>query len=326
MTDSFKAYRVHETDAGFTRTIETRKTADLPDNDVLIEVAYSSLNYKDALSATGNKGVTKTYPHTPGIDASGTVIRSKDARFQAGDNVIVTSYDLGMNTDGGFAQRINVPADWVVPLPEGMSLKTAMMYGTAGFTAAMSVHALHAYGNLQNPLLVTGASGGVGSVAVALLAKLGHQVIASTGTQHAHDMLRSLGATSIIDRHDLSTENPRPLLKPAYGGAIDTVGGHTLSNIIKSLHPHSSVAACGLVGGAELPLMVYPFILRGVNLLGIDSQTCPMALRQELWQHLASDWAVDLSAVTTEITLDGLDDAINAILKGETLGRVVLKL
>jgi acrylyl-CoA reductase (NADPH) len=321
----FKAFQVEETPNGYTRQMVDKELEQLPDNDVTIQVHYSALNYKDALSASGNKGITRNYPHTPGIDAAGVVTESKSERFKPGDQVIVTSYDLGMNTSGGFAEYIRVPADWVVSLPQGLSLHESMMLGTAGLTAAMAIEALEKNG-LSSPIVVTGASGGVGSIAVALLARLGYEVIASTGSESSHNMLKTLGANQIITRQTLSEISERPMLKPVYGGAVDTVGGNTLVNIIKSLQPDSSVAACGLVGGVELPLSVYPFILRGVNLLGIDSQSYPMNKRQSLWNRLGKEWKVDLEPLTTEITLENVSPAIDNILAGKTQGHILVKI
>lgn len=326
MADTFRAFRVEKHGENFVRSVTQLSLGDLPEGEVTVQVAYSSLNYKDALSATGNPGVTRSYPHTPGIDASGTVLTSSDERFKESDKVIVTSYDLGMNTPGGFGEVIRVPAAWVVPLPEGLSLREAMVLGTAGFTAALCVDALRHQGFEDGPVAVTGASGGVGSVAVALLAKLGQEVVASTGSESAHGMLKDLGASRIIDRHELSKGQSRPMLKTQYGGAVDTVGGHTLENLVKTLTPHASVAACGLVGGPDLSLTVYPFILRGVSLLGIDSQSYPMPKRQRIWQNLASDWKLDLSIITKEIGLDDLDETIAQILEGQTQGRILVKL
>ncbi len=326
MSDSFRAFRVEAEGEGFVRSIKTLQLSDLPEGDVLIRAAYSSLNYKDALSATGNKGVTRNFPHTPGIDAAGTVVSSQDERFQAGDEVIVTSYDLGMNTSGGFAEMIRVPADWLVPLPSGLSLRESMILGTAGFTAALCVDALEKQGFEDGPILVTGATGGVGSVAVALLAKMAKEVIASTGKADAHEMLTMLGASTVVDRNSLSEEQKPPMLKGIYGGAVDTVGGTTLVNVIKQLELHASVAACGLVGGPKLDLTVFPFILRGANLLGIDSQSYPMPKRQAIWQKLATDWKLDLEHVTTELTLEELEPKIHEILAGKVRGRVLLKL
>ena len=322
----FRAYRVREEGKTTTRKVEKVGMNTLPEHGVTVAVTYSSLNYKDALSATGNRGVTKRYPHTPGIDAAGRVVASDDARFKKGDEVIVTSYDLGMNTPGGFGEFIRVPADWVVGLPEGLSLREAMVLGTAGLTAAMCVDALLNQGFAEGPIVVTGASGGVGSLAVTLLAKLGRRVVASTGSEGAHAMLKDLGAAQIIDRHELSEANERPLLKSVYGGAVDTVGGRTLENLVKSLESGASVAACGLVSGPDLNLTVYPFILRGVNLLGIDSQNLESSKRQLLWERLAGEWKLDnLETITTEIGLESLDAAVDAILKGETRGRTLVR-
>lgn len=326
MSDTFRALRVEEQAEGFGRAVKVMNLSDLPEGDVLVEIAYSSLNYKDALSATGNKGVTRTFPHTPGIDAAGTVLSSTSAKFKPGDKVIVTSYDLGMNTAGGFAERIRVPADWVVSLPEGLSLREAMILGTAGFTAALCVAALEHQGFEEGPVVVTGSTGGVGSIAVALLAKMGKEVIASTGKTEAEGMLKALGASSITDRQALSEVAKAPMLKGIYGAAVDTVGGETLVNLLKQVKPHASVAACGLVGGPKLELTVFPFILRGVNLLGIDSQSCPMAKRERIWQRLATDWKLDLEAITTEVSLEGLEASIQEILKGQIKGRVLVNL
>ena len=327
MPNDFRALRVQKQDDGFSMSVQTLEPDTLPPGDLTVEVAYSSLNYKDALSATGNPGVTKSYPHTPGIDAAGTVLESSDERFSVGDEVIVTSYDLGMNTPGGFGELIRVPADWAVPLPDGLTLREAMVLGTAGLTAGLCLDALLAHGleRGQGPVIVTGASGGVGSVAVALFAKLGFETLASTGTEAAHGWLRDLGAADVVPRSELSEPSERPMLKARFAGAIDTVGGEVLSNVIKSLKYRAAAAACGLVAGPGLSLTVFPFILRGVSLLGIDSAECPMALRRRVWDKLAGDWQVDLSAATIEVTLDELDGVIGEILAGRTQGRVLVK-
>ena len=324
MTKKYKALRSEEKAEQVSYSIKELDLASLPDNDVLIKVKYSALNYKDALSATGHRGVTREYPHTPGIDAAGVVVESKDSMFQLGDEVIVTSYDLGMNTDGGFAEYIRVPSKWVVLLPEGLSLRTAMMLGTAGFTAAQCVYELM-LNDLQDSVLVTGASGGVGSIAVALLANKGFKVTASTGSISAHKLLRDLGAQEIINRSELAEENKRPILKARFNGAVDTVGGVTLDNIIKQLHNDCAVAACGLVGGDKLDITVYPFILRGVKLLGISSENYEMSKRKHIWKLLATDWQVDLEPLTTEINLEDLPEYIPKILAGQTQGHVLVK-
>lgn len=324
---TFRAFRVEKTGETFSRGVQTLTTATLPEGSLTVRVAYSSLNYKDALSATGNPGVTKTYPHTPGIDAAGTVLESRDGRFGVGDEVIVTSYDLGMNTPGGFGELIRVPAEWVLPLPDGLSVREAMVLGTAGLTAGLALEALLAHGVApeQGPVVVTGASGGVGSVAVALCAKLGFETLASTGTEAAHGWLRGLGAVDIVPRSELAEASERPLLRARFAGAIDTVGGEPLSNVVKSLNYGAAVAACGLVAGPQLSLSVFPFILRGVSLLGIDSAACPMEVRQRVWRKLAGDWKVDLSTATLEVTLDELDSVIDEILAGQTQGRVLVR-
>jgi acrylyl-CoA reductase (NADPH) len=327
-TADFRAFRVEKTGETFSGRVQTVARDTLPPGELTVRVAYSSLNYKDALSATGNPGVTKAYPHTPGIDAAGTVLESSDSRFAVGDEVIVTSYDLGMNTPGGFGELIRVPAAWALALPAGLSLREAMALGTAGLTAGLCLEALLAHGleSDQGPVVVTGASGGVGSVAVALLAKAGFEVVASTGTEAAHGWLRELGAAEIIPRAELSEASERPLLKARFAGAVDTVGGEPLSNLVKSLRYRGAVAACGLVAGPQLSLTVFPFILRGVSLLGIDSAECPMALRRRVWERLAGDWKVDLSVVTQEVALEDLGGAIEEILAGRTQGRVLVRM
>ncbi len=327
---TFKAYVVDETDENvFVRNIKSRSLTDLPDGGVLVKVHYSSLNYKDALSATGNKGVTKNFPHTPGVDASGVVEESSDDRFSIGQEVIVHGYDLGCNTSGGFGEYIRVPADWVVRLPSGLSLRESMIYGTAGYTAAYSVLRLQEFG--VNPdmgeILVTGATGGVGSVAVAILAKSGYQVVASTGKADQEEFLLNLGAKEVISREDSKDESGRPLLRGRWAGAVDTVGGEILATAIKSTKKLGVVTCCGNVASAELPINVYPFILRGVSLVGIDSQDSPMKLRQQIWDKISNEWKLDqLEQLTTEITLHELDSNIELILQGKQRGRVVINL
>lgn len=325
----FNAFWVtEESDSSFKSQVIQRSIDDLPQNGVVLKVAYSSLNYKDALSASGNKGVTRRYPHTPGIDAAGTVTESHSEKFKPGDKVIVTGYDLGMNIMGGFGEYINVPADWVVPLPNGLSLKESMVLGTAGFTAALAMHHLLRCG--QKPedgqLLVTGASGGVGSLSVALASKLGFSVTASSGKAGQHEYLKKLGAYAIISRSDIDDQSGRMLLRPLWAAAIDTVGGNTLATILKSLKPHGNVASCGNVASPLLNTSVYPFILNGVNLLGVNSATTPMPLRMNLWEKLAGQWKPNLQLIeTTIVGLDEIHLSIEKILKGQITGRVVLK-
>lgn len=325
---TFSAFRVEKGDAGFSRCVIERNEDDLPEGDVLIDVRYSSLNYKDGLSATGNPGVTRKFPHTPGIDAAGVVVQSSDAAFQAGDEVICIGFDLGMNTSGGFAQRIRVPAGWVVKMPAGLTMHSSMLLGTAGFTAAECIDKLVNAGMTPDsgPVLVTGATGGVGSVAVKLLAHLGYEVAAVTGKSDKHDMLRGLGASEILSREDAAEGADKPLLAERWGGVVDTVGGDILFNAVKSLRYGCSLAACGLVGGAGFQASVLPFLLRNVNLLGIDSVELPLAEKTRIWNRLATEWLVDFSELEEQLSLDTLSEAIDRILAGEMVGRGVLHL
>ena len=325
----FRAFWIEKTeDRQFVRSIVTREVDDLPEGELLIDVAWSALNYKDALSAIGNPGVTRTYPHTPGIDAAGTVVASASSDFSPGDAVIVCGFDLGMNTPGGFGQRIRVPADWAIAMPDGLDARASIILGTAGFTAALSVDKLEAAGMTTGggPVLVTGATGGVGSIAVTLLATLGYEVHAVTGKASRHEFLHSLGASAILTREEAAAGAEKALLKPTWGGAIDTVGGPILFNVIKALRYNASVAACGLVASPELPATVFPFILRGVNLLGIDSVVPPMEKKRELWNRLAGPWRLDLEPLVVPLTLDTLSAAIDTILKGEMAGRGLVDL
>lgn len=326
---TFRALLVEKTDDGFTRQIVDRSVDELPGGDVLIDVRFSSLNYKDGLSATGNPGVTRKFPHTPGIDAAGVVVESAGNEFSAGDEVVVIGYDLGMNTPGGFGQRIRVPSGWVVALPQGLSLHQAMVIGTAGFTAALCVDKLEHAGMTPDsgPVLVTGASGGVGSVAVMLLGRLGYEVAAVTGKAAQHDFLRGLGASSFLTREEAREGADRPLLKERWGGVVDTVGGEILFNGVKSLRYGCSLAACGLVDSPQIPASVLPFILRNVNLLGVDSVELPRERKAEVWHKLAGPWKLDgLETLEQRLTFDTLSDAIDRILAGDMVGRGVLDL
>lgn len=326
----FKAFLVTEEENGtFSRTVTERTIDALPEGDLLVRVRYSSLNYKDGLSASGNKGVTKAYPHTPGIDAAGEVVSCSSGRFLPGDQVLITGYDLGMNTAGGFGQMIRIPSEWALPLPKGLTLKESMMYGTAGLTAALSVYRLVNNGVKpgQGDVLVTGATGGVGSIAVRLLARLGYTVAAGTGKADAADLLREIGAASTVPREELSDSSGRPLLKPRWAGVIDTVGGNILATALKSTQYGGTVTACGNVMSPELPLTVFPFILKGISLLGIDSVLCPMELRKEIWSLLSGEWKpAALSAGVQVVTLEQLSEKIDLILAGQLKGRVVVDL
>lgn len=326
---SYKALVVHDQDGEFVREIEEKNTDDLPEGDVLIRVAYSSLNYKDALSATGNKGVTRNYPHTPGIDAVGEIVESKDEAWSVGERVIVTGYDLGMNTSGGFGQYIRVPKHWLVKLPNTLTPKESMAYGTAGFTAALSVFRLLEAGVTpdQGDVLVTGATGGVGSLAVGILAQEGFNVVAATGKLSETDYLTHLGAKEIVSRSDVTDESNRPILSSRWAGVIDTVGGKMLETALKTTQYGGTVTCCGLVASPELQTTVFPFILRGVRLIGIDSVLCPMNIRQKIWDKLATTWKIStLNSVMTDCSLTELSDQIDNILNGQIKGRVVINL
>ena len=325
---TFKCLMIEEMNDRFSRTVVTRSVSDLPKNDLLIRVHYSSLNYKDALSATGNKGVTRTYPHTPGIDAVGSVVHSDSDKFREGDEVIVTSYDLGMNTSGGFGQYISVPAAWAVKLPDELSMKESMIIGTAGLTAGMSVFRLTEHIKPEDgKVLVSGATGGVGALSVAILAKLGFEVSAISGKNTEHDFLLGLGASEVIARKDFEQEDKRPMMKADYAGGIDTVGGSILDNMIKSIQPMGVVTCCGMVASPKLNLTVFPFILRGVSLIGIDSQNYPMAYREVVWNKLAKGWKPgNLMDVYKEISLDELSDHIDLMLDGKLKGRTIVSL
>lgn len=330
MKETFKALVAREQgDGSFQRSIEIMEASSLPDGEVTIKVEYSSLNYKDALSSTGNKGVTRKYPHTPGIDAAGIVISDTSGRFEPGQQVIVTGFDFGMNIHGGFGEYIRVPAGWVIQLPDTLSMKESMIYGTAGFTAALSVNKLVNYGIKpeDGPILVTGATGGVGSVAVSILHKLGYSVTALTGKAQAKDMLIKSGAKDIISREELLENAHKALLKEQWAGVIDTVGGNILEAAIKSTKYSGCVTCCGNVASPSLAITVYPFILRGVALLGVDSVECPMQIRTEIWQRLASQWKPEsLESNSREISLSEISENVDLMLKGQLKGRTVVNL
>ncbi len=307
--------------------LETLSHENLPPGEVTIRVRYSGLNYKDALAARGNPGVVKAFPHVPGIDAAGEVLASSDEQFQPGQAVIVTGYGFGATHWGAYAEVIRVPAAWVMALPPGLSPRQAMIIGTAGMTAAHSIAALRHRGIMPDSgeIVVTGANGGVGSFAVAILAKLGYAVVAVTGKDP--DIARKRGAIRTMTRAEIIDNDPRPLGKSHWAGAIDSVGGETLASIIRATQQYGCVTACGLVGGIELPLTVYPFILRGVSLVGIDSVHVPLVERQRLWNLLAGEWSPPdwESFVDSEVELADVEPQIERILRGETQGRVVVR-
>lgn len=326
---SFKALQVSEVAEGrFESKVVERGIDELPAGEVLIRVHYSSLNFKDALSASGNRGVTRSYPHTPGIDAAGIVASSSVGEFAEGDEVIVTGYDLGMNTAGGFGQYIRVPAAWVIKRPQGLSLREAMILGTAGLTAALCIDKLEQAGlePREAPVLVTGATGGVGSIAVALLASLGYKVAAVTGKADQADFLTRLGASQIVERSALQAGVEKALLKEQWGGAVDTVGGDILFNVVKSLQRGASAACCGLTANTHFQASVLPFILRGVNLLGVDSVEIPLVVKASMWDKLSLQWKLpNLDDLTHEIGLEQLPEAIERILAGGQVGRILVR-
>lgn len=330
MKETFRAIVVREqSDGSFQRSIENVEASSLPEGEVVIKVEYSSLNYKDALSSTGNKGVTRKYPHTPGIDAAGMVVSDTSGKLEPGQKVIVTGYDLGMNTHGGFGEYIRVPAGWIVKLPDTLTLKESMIYGTAGFTAALSVNKLVNYGIRpeDGPILVTGATGGVGSMAVSILSKLGYSVTALTGKEQARDMLIKSGAKDIISREALLENSHKAMLKEQWAGVIDTVGGNILEAAIKSAKYSGCVTCCGNVASASISVTVYPFILRGVALLGVDSVECPMDIRTGIWEKMAGQWKPEsLDSNAREITLEEVSENVDMMLKGQLQGRTVINL
>jgi putative YhdH/YhfP family quinone oxidoreductase len=326
--NTFKALEVYQNAQGTFEQRIVEKTVDaLPEGELLIKVAYSSLNYKDALSASGNRGVTKKFPHTPGIDAAGTVVVSNVGRFKVGDPVIVTGYDLGMNTAGGYSGYIRVPAHWAVPLPQGLTLKESMIFGTAGFTAALSIYKLIQGGVKpeNGDVLVTGATGGVGSIAVAILSKLGYRVIGVTGKPEEHDMLFALGAAGAVERQEMDDTSGRPMLRSRWAGVIDTVGGNTLATALKTTQYGGCVTCCGNVAAADFATSVYPFILNGITLYGIDSVNCDMSHRKAVWALLADAWKPEtLHHHYQTIPLEALPETIAHMLNGRHKGRTIV--
>ena len=329
MSETFAAYVVRSEGGAFSSGFERLEHSALPVGNVQIEVAYSSVNYKDGLAALPKGRVVRSYPMVPGIDIVGTVTSSTDARFHPGDEVIATSYDIGTSHFGGYSEVAALPADWVVPLPAGLSLRQAAILGTAGFTAALCLDALERQGLVHDggPVLVTGASGGVGTLATALLSRAGYQVAASTGKAAAHSLLTDLGAREILSREETMAA-ASPLSSQRWSGAIDCVGQGTLPYILSTLNYGAAVAACGLTGGSDLTTTVFPFILRGCSLLGIDSAYCPMQRRVPIWQRLASDWHLGaaLERIAHEIPFPDLPGALSAIVRGELSGRTIVRI
>lgn len=330
MTQTFKALVVNKQEEQFSVGIQSLSLNDLPEGDVLIQVHYSGINYKDSLAAIPNGNIVSTYPFVPGIDLAGIVVSSADPRFKEGDEVIATSYEIGVSHYGGYSEYARVSSDWVVPLPKGLSLKEAMIIGTAGFTAALSVQRLEENGVSpeKGSLLVTGATGGVGSFAVSILSTLGYTVEASTGKTAEQDYLKQLGATTVLAREDVYDGKIRALGKQKWAAAVDPVGGEPLAAVLSQIQYGGSVAVSGLTAGTKLPATVFPFILRGVNLLGIDSVYCPMETRLKTWERLATDFkpANLEKMVLKEVTLEELPEALPTLLKGEARGRILVKL
>ena len=327
MSSSFKALVVSHEDGKFSSSIVERRIEDLPEGDLLIKVKFSSLNYKDAMSATGMPGVTREYPHTPGIDATGEVVQSSSSDFKEGEKVIVSGYDLGMNTSGGFAEYIRVPSQWAVSLPAGLSEEDSMSLGTAGLTAGLSIAALESYrGIAGTKSIVTGATGGVGSIAVLLLSQLGSEVTALSGKEEQQDFLKNLGASSVMSREELSKSVKLPLSKGIWDIGVDVVSGDILATLLAALTPGGAVACSGLVGGTSFESSIFPFIIRGIALLGIDSVEIPIKKKKEMWENFANNWSLQgLDKVTKIVELDALEEQIKIILAGEQVGRVVLK-
>lgn len=327
---TFKALESTKTDQGNTLSIIEKSIDDLPEGELLIKVKFSSLNYKDALSASGAPGVTRNYPHTPGIDAVGIIEETKDQNFKEGDSVIVTGYDLGMNTSGGFGEYIRVPSSWAINLPSGLSERDSMSLGTAGLTAGLSIQALDDYNSNQgfdnSNSIVTGSTGGVGSIAVMLLSKLGSSVTAVTGKETQKGLLESLGASEIISREELSEISRTPIGKTIWNFGVDVVSGNILTLLLASLKPGGAVACSGLVGGPSFESSIFPFILRGNALLGIDSVEIPLQKKLQVWKNFASDWQLDLSDLVKEVTLEELEKEISTILEGGQVGRVLVNL
>ena len=325
---TFKAIVIEKTGEGQAVALKDFDEKDLMDGDVTVRVEYSTINYKDGLAITGKAPVVRRFPMIAGVDFAGTVESSSHPNWKPGDKVILNGWGVGETHLGAYAQKARVKGDWLVPLPPGMNTHDAMAIGTAGFTSMLAVMALEKAGltPARGPIIVTGAAGGVGSVAIAILSKLGYQVAASTGRKQETEYLKSLGAAEIIDRQELAAP-PKPLAKERWAGAIDSVGSTTLANILSMTRYHGAVAACGLAGGMDLPASVMPFILRGVSLLGIDSVMCPIPRRLEAWKRLQTDLDREkLRSLTSEISLQEVISTAPRILKGEVRGRIVVKI
>ena len=322
----YKAYLVEENEGKYNGQIKELEMSSLDDGNVIIKVHYSSLNYKDALASSGAKGVVRSYPFVPGIDVAGEIIESSNPEFVAGDNVVATGYKIGMSVYGGFGELVQLPAKWVLKLPDALNSFDSMCYGTAGITAAACVKKIvDADVSNQLPVLVSGATGGVGSVSVGILAKLGYEVHAISGKQDEIETLKIMGASKVILRDDYTNEPAKALDKAIYGGAVDTVGGEILAKMISMVANHGVVSCCGNVAGAMFTSSVFPFILRGVQLSGIDSAESSLTLKKELWNLLSDQWSLNLTDHIKTIQIDGIGDEVKKILEGNQVGRVVIK-
>ena len=321
----YNALVTTEDNKSFINSIEKRDISTLPDNDTLVKVMFSSLNYKDALSASGNKGVTRNYPHTPGIDAAGIIEETTSKNFQVGDEVIITGYDMGMNTFGGFGEYIRVPQEWIVKKPDNLSLSESMAFGTAGLTAGLCLRKLLLHGLTPDDgeVFVSGVTGGVGIISLMLFSKLGFDVTAITGKMDQEKLLKNLGAKTVLDRNDLDSDLISPLQKPIYAGGIDAVGGKILSNLICSTSQRAAIACCGMVGGLSLDTSIFPFILRGLSLFGIDSAESLLETKEEVWNNFATSWKLEnIDENIKDISLNELPSEIDKILDGKQIGRV----
>jgi len=327
VSDTFRALVLEEADKQVSASIQNLEDSQLPDGDVTVAVSYSTLNYKDGMVLNGIGRLVRNYPHVPGIDFSGAVEASSSSDYSVGDKVILTGWRVGEAHWGGYAEKARVKSDWLVPLPDGLTDKQSMALGTAGFTAMLAVMELQDHGITPDsgPVLVTGGNGGVGGVAIAILAAGGYEVHASTGRPELGDHLKTLGATEIIARDELDVVPERPLASERWAGMVDAVGGNTLASVLPQLKQRGAVAACGLAGGAQLNTTVVPFLLRGVKLLGIDSVMCPIDRRKQAWDRLAGEMPKDaLDSLTHVVALADLPEQANLILKGATQGRVVV--
>jgi acrylyl-CoA reductase (NADPH) len=322
----YKAYLVEELDGVYSGSIKELQMQDIESGNVIIKVHYSSLNYKDALAASGVKGVASSYPFVPGIDVAGEILESSTDNFKIGDKVIATGYKLGMSVFGGFGELVQIPQEWVVPLPSNFSFIDAMSLGTAGLTAGACVKKiLNNSPSFKDPVLVSGATGGVGSVAVNLLSSLNFEVHAITGKLNEETILKKMGASKVIDRNEFMAEPIKPLDKAVYSAGVDTVGGDILAKMLSMIQSHGSVACCGNVAGMKFTSSVFPFILRGVSLIGVDSAESEINFKKEIWDLFSNDWSLNLDDYSKVISLEDIEDEITKILDGKQIGRVVIK-